>query len=60
MGRHSSYDRTDGRTAGHQGVPTLMKETFIMDERQFTILTETIREGLEDIKKAIVALKKDE
>jgi hypothetical protein len=37
-----------------------MKETFIMDERQFTILTETIREGLEDIKKAIVALKKDE
>lgn len=31
-----------------------------MDERQFTILTETIREGLEDIKRAIVVLKKDE
>jgi len=31
-----------------------------MGERQFTILTETIREGLEDIKKAIIALKKDE
>lgn len=30
-----------------------------MDERQFTILTETIREGLEDIKRAIVDLKKD-
>jgi hypothetical protein len=37
-----------------------MKEVFVMDERQFTILTETIREGLEDIKKAIIALKKDE
>jgi len=36
-----------------------MKEIFVMDERQFTILTETIREGLEDIKRAIVDLKKD-
>lgn len=31
-----------------------------MDERQFTILTETIREGLEDIKRAIVTLKEGE
>jgi hypothetical protein len=37
-----------------------MKEVTTLDERQFTILTETIREGLEDIKRAIVALKKDE
>lgn len=37
-----------------------MKEITLLDERQFTILTETIREGLEDIKMAIVALKKDE
>lgn len=60
MGRHTSYDVGDGRADGHQSIPILMKEVFVMDERQFTILTETIREGLEDIKRAIVALKKDE
>jgi hypothetical protein len=33
-----------------------MKEVTLLDERQFAILTETIREGLQDIKQSIVSL----
>lgn len=34
-----------------------MKEVIIIDEKQFTILRETIREGLADIAEAVASLK---
>ena len=37
-----------------------MKEVIILDEKQFTILTETLRQGLADIAKAVASTKKDQ
>ena len=37
-----------------------MKEVTLLDERQFAILTETIRRGLADIAKAVASTKKDQ
>ena len=34
-----------------------MKEVIIIDEKQFTILTETLRQGLADIVKALASLQ---
>ena len=34
-----------------------MKEVTLLDERQFAILTETIRRGLADIAKAVASTK---
>jgi len=34
-----------------------MKEVIILDEKQFTILTETLRQGLADIVKAVASTK---
>jgi hypothetical protein len=37
-----------------------MKEVIILDEKQFTILTETLRQGLADIAKAVASTKKEQ
>ena len=37
-----------------------MKEVIILDEKQFTILTETIRQGLADIARAVASTKKEQ
>ena len=37
-----------------------MKEVTLLDERQLAIITETIRQGLADIARAVASTKKDQ